>query len=326
MSFHMHPPAGETCNPHHAAAEQHNVAWVQRHSPGMTDDDDRLRRLRLTRFSRLAAFTYPRVGADELALICNWITWLFLHDDCYCDDGDADEVGLATLHQSILAVLRGAREPAARDVSLLHMLADLRRRMLAWTDAAWMSHFIVSVDRYLQSTRWEAHNRGQGVVPPLAAYLKMRCYTGAMDSVYDCIVLGEHLHLDPAVRAHTAISALEQMASNCVCWANDIFSVNKELLEHNAHNLVFVLRHEHQLTLSEAVERAVAMHDAERHAFDWSAARLPDLRREFGPETASAVQSYVAGLRSWVRGNTAWSLETPRYKGCLSMRGPVAET
>jgi len=72
----MHPLRGETVNPHHAAAELQNVAWMQRHSPGMLDDDDRLNRLRLTRFSRLAAFTYPRVGPAEL--ICNWITWLFL--------------------------------------------------------------------------------------------------------------------------------------------------------------------------------------------------------------------------------------------------------
>ena len=322
MSFHMHPPAGETVNPHHAEVELHNVAWVRRHSPGMADDDDLLRRVRRTRFSRLAAFTYPRVGAAELALICNWITWLFLHDDCYCDDGDTDEAGLTAFHREVLAVLRGEHAPRPGDVSLLHMLVDLRRRMLVWSDAAWMSRFIGSVDRYLQSTRWEAHNRGQGVVPPLAAYVKMRCYTGAMDSVYDCIELGEHLRLGPEIREHSTIITLEQMAGNCVCWANDIFSVNKELLEHNAHNLVFVLRHEHQLTLADALAKAVAMHDAELHAFEWAAARLPDFHREFGAEKAQQVRRYVAGLRSWVRGNAAWSWETPRYKGCLSMRGP----
>jgi len=321
MSFYMHPLRGETVNPHHAAAELQNVAWVQRHSPGMVDGDDRLNRLRLIRFSRLAAFTYPRVGAAELALICNWITWLFLHDDCYCDDGDADEASLAALHREVLAVLHGEHAPGARDVSLLHMLTDLRRRMLVWSDAAWMARFIGSVDRYLQSTRWEAQNRGLGLVPPLAAYVDMRRCTGAMDSVYDCIELGEHLHLGREIREHTAVATLERLAGNCVCWANDIFSVNKELLEHNAHNLVFVLRHEHHLTLAEAIEKAVAMHDAELQAFEWAAAHLPDLRREFGPKKAVEVDLYVAGLRSWVRGNAAWSWETPRYKGCLSMRG-----
>lgn len=320
MSFHMHPPAGETVNPNYAEAELQNVAWVQRHNLGMADDDDCLRRLRLTQFSRLAAFAHPRVGTAELALICNWITWLFLHDDCYCDDGDADETSLAAFHREVLAVLHGEHAPRAGDVSLLHMLVDLRQRMLAWSNPAWLSRFIVSVDRYLQGTRWEAENREQGVVPPLAAYVRMRGYTGAMDSVFDCIELGEHLHLGPVIRQHTAIITLEQMAANCVCWANDIFSVDKELLEHNAHNLVFVLRHEHQLTLADAIEKAVAMHDAELHAFEWAAARLPDFR-EFGPEKAQQARRYVAGLRSWVRGNAAWSWETPRYKGCLSMRG-----
>ena len=321
MSLQVHAPPAEAINPHHAAAELQNVAWVQRHSPGMADDDDRLRRLRLTGFSRLAGYTYPRVGRDELALICNWITWLFLHDDCYCDDGDGNEETLAEIHRGVLAVLRGQRAPAVDEPSLLHMLVDLRRRMLVYTSPGWLERFVLSVDCYLQSTRWEAYNRGQGVTPPLAIYVKMRGYTGAMDSVYDCIELGEHLHLDPAVREHSAITSLQQMAGNCVCWANDIFSVNKELLEHNTHNLVFVLRHELGLTLSEALERATAMHNAELQAFEWSVARLPDLRREFGLEMGAAAQVYVAGLRSWVRGNVAWSLETPRYKGCLSMRG-----
>lgn len=84
---------------------------------------------------------------------------------------------------------------------------------------------------------------------------------------------------------------------------------------------MFVLRHEHHLTLADAIEKAVAMHDAELHAFEWASARIPDFRREFGPERAAEVDCYVAGLRSWVRGNAAWSWETPRYKGCLSMRG-----
>ena len=316
-----HPSAGPTLNPRYAAAEQRNIEWVLRHSPGIADDPGKLQRLQAARFSRLAAFTYPRVGLDELALICNWITWLFFHDDCYCDDSDVDELPLAGMHAAALAVLRGQHRPARDDGPLLHMLADLRRRMAARTDPTWMLRFVADVDCYLQSTRWEAENRRNDVSPPLAVYVKMRRFTGAMDTVFDCIELGAHLDLGPALRDHTAISRLRLMANNCVCWANDIFSVDKELLEHNAHNLVFVLRSEYGLTLPEAVEQAVAMHDAELRAFEWSAARLPDLGREFGEEMAAAARIYVSGLRSWVRGNTAWSLETPRYKGCLSMRG-----
>lgn len=315
------PLAGAAINPCHAVVEQQNIAWVLHHSPGIAEDANKLHRLQLARFSRLAAFTYPRVGCDELALICNWITWLFFHDDCYCDDSDVEELPLARMHAVALAVLRGRHVPGPGDGPLLHMLADLRRRMAAYTSPEWLGRFIADVDRYLQSNRWEAENRRNDVSPPLAAYVKMRRYTGAMDTVFDCIELGEHLHLDPALRDHTAISSLRLMANNCVCWANDIFSVDKELLENNAHNLVFVLRNEYGLTLPEAVEQAVAMHDAELRAFDGSAAHLPDLRREFGEEMAAAARIYVAGLRSWMRGNQAWSWETPRYKGCLSMRG-----
>lgn len=325
MSFHIQPPTGQTLNPHHAAAEARNIAWVLRFCPGLAHEPHKLERLRKARFSRLAALTYPRVGADELTLLCNWITWLFVHDDCWCDDSDVDEHALTQLHTLVLATLRGEHEPAPGDTALLHMLAELAPRMRQWADEAWMHRFTVDVDAYLQSNRWEAQNRRLGLTPPLAAYVKMRCFTGAMDTVFDCIELCEHLDLAPALRDHSALSRLRLMANNCVCWANDIFSLDKELLEHNAHNLVFVLRREHGLTLAQALDQAVAMHDAELRAFEWSAARLPELggefRRQYGPGAETAVATYVAGLRSWMRGNIAWSWETPRYKGCLSMRG-----
>ena len=325
MSFHIQAPAGQTINPHHEAAERRNIEWVLRFSPGLAQDAGRLGRLRRARFSRLAAYTYPRVAVDELALICHWITWLFFHDDCWCDDSDVEEAALAVLHTRALATLRGDFTPEPGDSALLHMLVDLRERMLARADDAWLGWFIADVDGYLQSTRWEAQNRRLGLSPPLAAYVKMRRFTGAMDTVFDCIELGERLRLDPAVREHTVLSRLRLMANNCVCWANDIFSIDKELLEHNAHNLVFVLRREHGLTLAHALEQAVAMHDAELRAFEWFAARMPEfsgeLRQKFGAETEAAVRIYVAGLRSWMRGNIAWSWETPRYRGCLSMRG-----
>jgi hypothetical protein len=308
--------AAPEANPHHDEVERQNIAWVLRFAPKIAADAGELRRLRMARFARLAALTYPRVGADELALVCNWITWLFFHDDCLCDDSDVDEAELARLHARMLGVLRG-ETPAPRESSLLHMLADLRDRCRRWADRGWMERFTGDVDRYLQSNRWEAANRDSGATPPLAAYVKMRRYTGAMDTVFDFVELAEHLHLGRVVREHTALSRLRLMANNCVCWANDIVSVDKELLEHNAHNLVFVLRHAHKLTLADAVERAAAMHDEECRAFEWSAARLP----RFGGETDAAVRIYVAGLRSWMRGNIAWAAETPRYRGCLSLRG-----
>jgi hypothetical protein len=142
------------------------------------------------------------------------------------------------------------------------------------------------------------------VTPPLAAYVKMRRYTGAMDTVFDCIELVEHLHLSKAVREHTTVSRLRLMANNCVCWANDLFSVDKELLEHNTHNLVFVLRQEYGLTLAEAMEQAVTMHDAEIRAFEWSPREYRRLAGKWTRRSASTWQVYVRGCAGTSPGRT----------------------
>ncbi len=125
MSSHIDPPTGMILNPHHAAAEQRNLEWVLRFNPSLAQEPAKLDRLRQTRFSRLAAFTYPCVGLDELTLLCDWITWLFVHDDCWCDDSDVDEHTLTVLHTRVLATLRGELAPEPGDDSLLHMCAEL---------------------------------------------------------------------------------------------------------------------------------------------------------------------------------------------------------
>lgn len=311
-------PSAAPINRHAELAEQEGVAWVLRFFPELRHHAGRLRKLRAAKFARLAARGLPRAPLAELQLVCDWITWLFFYDDGLCDDSGAQATDpmtrLRDVQERMLAVLTGA-EPRARDGQLVHMLADLRERTRAWADAAFLPRFHADIARYFQSNVWELDNLQRGASPCEPLYLKMRPLTGAAPVVFDLIELVGHQPVQ-ALREHALVQQLELLANNAICWANDIGSLDKELLEGNPHNLVLVLRNDHRLTMDEALARASAMHAAELAAFEELFEKLPGI---MGLSDLH-VRGYLADIRSFVGGNLVWMQETMRYRACLSMR------
>jgi 5-epi-alpha-selinene synthase len=106
------------------------------------------------------------------------------------------------------------------------------------------------------------------------------------------------------------VQRLAKMTNNVISWANDIVSLEKEQRQGDVHNLALILSHEQKLSLQAAVDRVGALHDAEVYAFIALAQQLPS----FTPTVDADLQRYVSGLRSWMRANLDWSLDTVRYR------------
>lgn len=313
-------PNAAPINRHVELVEREGIAWVLHFFPAVGMSPGRLRKLQAAKFARLAARGLPRAPAAELRLICDFITWLFFYDDGLCDDvGAAGSVDpLTRLHAAqgrMLAVLRG-EPPDPGDEPLVHMLADLIVRVAVWTDVAFLRRFCSDIERYFESNLWELRNLLRGASPPLPVYLKMRPFTGAAPVVFDLIELARREPALAAARQHVIVQQVELLANNAICWANDIGSLDKELLEHNPHNLALVLQRDFQLATDEALARASAMQAAEEDAFE----ALADSAAEFAGLEGPEVQGYLADLRSFVRGNWVWMNETMRYRARLSMR------
>jgi Terpene synthase family 2, C-terminal metal binding len=102
---------------------------------------------------------------------------------------------------------------------------------------------------------------------------------------------------------------LAQMTNNVISWANDLVSLDKERQQGDVHNLVLILAHEQRLPLQAAVDRVVALHDAEVRAFIALTKRLPT----FAPAVDADLDRYVIGMRFWMRANLDWSIAAARY-------------
>lgn len=297
------------------AEEVHRGTAEWAHRLGLLPDEKARRLFDATGLGRLVARTHPDSPLEDLRLISDWYTWLFLQDDMR----DEAEVGrrpgeLSEVDARFLDLLEGA-DPTPLDTPLARALNDLSRRLRArlredGIPDVWLRRLVRAVEEHLEATLWEARNRARGTAPALDAYVRMRPLTGGLSIVTELVEIVEGAHLPQDVRDHPVVRRLTDASHNVTCWANDVLSLQKELLHGEVNNLVVVLRDAEGSSLQEAVDRAVAMHDAEVGVFVELAADLP----RFGPAVDARLERYVSSLRARMRGVLDWSLESGRYR------------
>ncbi len=299
----LYCPIPSAINPHAEAAEQHSLAWAKRFgiiTPAA------YQRLCAANFGILAARTYPTAPREELLIVSDWLVWVFLKDDQELGQRTED---LAALHAKFLSILEGA-DPTGRDVPFIHALADLRLRVQRRMSPRQMRFFIQTVRDYLTSVVWETANRATGVAPDVATFMHQRQYVSGVYTMLMFIELCERIELPPNLRGASVVRRLNRLTNNVIAWSNDLFSLEKELRHGELFNLPSALRSEYGLTLQAAVARAAEMHNAEMRAFLELESSLPS----FGAVADAMLKRYVAGLRSWMRGNFDWSQTTERYR------------
>lgn len=302
----LYCPFPSAVNQHAESVNTHTLAWVKEF--GLVSDEVRFERLKKSKFGWLAARAYPNAPLEELKIVSDWNTWLFIRDD-YCDESSLGKnpAMLSDIHADLLEILKG-RTPKQYDSALAHALYDIRLRLLRKASPAWMCRFICSVIEYFESSVWEAHNRMDGVIPDTATYILMRPYTGGLYTDIDLIDITEDIYLPLHVRKNDVLQRLALMANNVVCWSNDIISYAKETKYNDVHNLVVTLRPT-QPTLQKAIDLAAEMTNAEINAFIDLQSHLPSYTSEIDAD----LQRFVAVLRSWMRGNLDWAYDSGRY-------------
>ena len=301
----LYCPFPSSVNVHAAQVQQHTTEWASRFA---LIGPDSCRRFERARYGWLIARTYPNAPFEELAVITDWNVWLFTLDD-RCDESalGRQTEPLEAVFSRFMRILQQPGAPA--DEPLEAGLADIWRRIQTKATASWCTRFARSVEDYFTSCLWEASNRRRGVVPPLAEYIKMRPFTGGLNTDVDLVDIAERIDLPDSVRGHRVVQGLTLMANNVVCWSNDITSFRKERSHGDVHNLVIALQHERSLTPDEAIAAAARMHDAEVQRFIDLAPSLPS----FGAAIDDDLARYVGVLRSWMRGHLDWSRESGRY-------------
>ncbi|GAA0559750.1 terpene synthase family protein [Chitinophaga japonensis] len=291
-------------------ANEQNLLWAQ--TFGLLKTEEALARFRKAKFALLVSRTFPNAGYEELCILCNFNSWLFLHDD-QCDEAQMGRqaTNLQQVTDYFTEILtREIAEPEQGGAFAL-ALADIWQRLLPLSRPAWRQRFIRSMQEYFKACLWEAGNRAEQRAPSVADYVIMRPYTGALFVDLEFVEISEKVHLPDQVLQHAMVQRLALACNNIVCWTNDIMSCRKEAGQGDVHNLVLALMRERSLSMQDAINETVRMHDEEVRLF----AALEKLLPSFDAETDQELTRYVAVLRSWITGNYDWSvLDTGRYR------------
>ncbi|ROQ73577.1 Germacrene A synthase [Streptomyces sp. ADI92-24] len=303
-------PFPQRTNPHVGHVRAHLDSWTR--NTGLVHRDSARERFEQADFGAFVGMVYPTADSKNLDLVADWFVWLFLVDD-QLDDGhlgrSPDRV--RSVVELMRCVVDGSGTPADEELpAAVVALVDLWERTVPAAAPQWRRRFTYHLMKYLTTaTTWEAGNRADGVVPPEATYIEKRRHTGAIHVCMDLIeiVAGieapESIHNDPRF-----IIALEA-SCNVVCWANDVYSYEKEQVLGEIHNLVHLVRHHRGYGKQQSLDHVCAEIAAETERFLAAEAELLTAY----PQLNWMLKPYLDGMRSWMRGNLDWSRQTPRY-------------
>ncbi|ROT31189.1 terpene synthase [Micromonospora sp. HM5-17] len=305
------PPFPARLSGHVGEIGDQSLRWAT--DLGLVATQDALRRLVRANAAELAGRACPDAQPEHLRLLTDLFTWLFAFDDTCDDDGlGRDPARLAPVVGRLLDVLDLLGGPAPPGLAAVAgptgvALHDLCRRVRGQNLPHLLLRFTGQMRDYLLALLWEAANRERARVPAVAEYLQMRRHTGGVRPSLTLTDLAYGATGDGVRRTDPSVSTLDDLATDLVCWCNDIVSYDKEHQQGgDGHNLIVVLDRAtadpERSGLADAVERFNA---ALRTYLRVEADLLVDADAE--------TVRFVTARRCWIRGSYDWSLNASRY-------------
>ncbi|MFY1656451.1 terpene synthase family protein [Micromonospora sp. WMMD1274] len=291
-----------------AAAE--SAAWVR--DFGLVEDQAGRRRLAGAHAAELAARACPEASPHGLRLLTDLINWLFVVDDACDDDGlGATPTLLAPTLAALLAVLDRHGDPDAPAPAdggpIALALHDLCRRVRDRGRPAHLLRLVSQLREYLLALLWEAANRERRRVPGVAEYTQMRRHTGGVRPSFTVTDLARPSAPRADQRVAPALTVLDTLATDLVCWCNDLFSYGKERgTAPEAHNLVTTIAGETGQDESAALYAA-----ADR--FNKALATYAERDAALSVVADEGMRVFLDTRRDWIRATYDWSRAASRY-------------
>jgi len=306
-------PFASRINPHQDAATRSSNAWLE--SMGLVNRDVR-RTLDSGRFFELAARVYPDAQARGLQQMINLITWIFLLDDELDQGVLKDQVTPAqALLERLLRQFSSPHDAPAPKPGIEQSGCALFASISEGLSPHGQRRFFQDIRDYFDSTLKEIEARAAGEVPDLLAFVQVRRYTGATQLMFSGGEAANRAEVPEGFCRSRIFQALQDSANDVVVLVNDIFSHGKESHGGEINNYVVICQHHLELSLREAMDFVNRLVTSRVHTFELAREKLPLFigQQRYSDAERKAIEQYIAMLESWMSGNLAWSLRTPRY-------------
>jgi hypothetical protein len=294
------------------ALEEHTLQWILDFK--LVDSLQTFKRYKQNKFPSFIARTFPDSDFVNLCAWCDLNTLLFIIDDSF-DENDVikDKQSFNEFRNAFVSILEEGETYSVEESPIFAALSDLWGRLAVRSTRAWQAKFIGCINKMFDGLYWQFKNIQLNLLPTFDDYIQIRQYLGAAHLSTDSLEVTGKICLSEEVYSDPVVSRLTELSRNCVCFANDLFSLGKESVEsQNAgeYNLVGVMRNKYKIDLTGAIKAAADYHDNSMREF----VSLSKVVCRFDPATNAMVEEYIRALQIQMIANIEWSTtETDRY-------------
>ncbi|KAK5626974.1 hypothetical protein RRF57_002689 [Xylaria bambusicola] len=301
-------------------------------------NERKLKALKQADFARLMSLWYPDAEWPELLVATAYSVWIFVWDD-EIDAGDTDaanhEEQAQAYYKQSLAYIRsqlGLDKDQKNDIEAPHqnmtLFADVGRGLLEATDIQQRQRFFNELENFMLQVGVEHSHRMAGTMPTTEEYMEIR--SGSVGCAPQIAITDYMLkiRLPETIMECAVMQSLWRETVYICLILNDVYSVQKEILQGSLLNIVPVKFHNMKqgqrnmdavsrdldLTLKETMERFEA-------AAEEFAAMAPE-----DSELHGNILDYIKWCRYFITGVLYWSLESRRYgmAKCINADGTLS--
>ncbi|KAI1437892.1 terpenoid synthase [Xylaria sp. CBS 124048] len=289
-------------------------------------NERKLKALKQADFARLMALWYPTAEWEELKVATAYSVWIFVWDD-EIDAGDTDAAtneelakayykqSLAYIHHLLGLSGEGLEEPAPPHQNMT-LFADVGHGVRHVTDVQQRQRFYDELENFMDQVGVEHSHRMAGTIPTTEEYMQIRSGSvgcGPQIAITDYML---KMRIPESIMTSPAMKALWKETIYICLILNDVYSVQKEILQGSLLNVVPVMFKNLipaeqsnmaavQRNLDAALNDTVARFEAAVQELDANSAHDDQLH--------SNVDEYVKWCRYFITGVLYWSLESRRY-------------
>jgi hypothetical protein len=231
-----------------------------------------------------------------MQIVSDFIVWGFLHERLFAEL--RDDLGALRAHLDACVAVVDGIEPMAGSHPALFGLTDLWRRMAAITGSWWSARFSSSLKNVWRAVLDDAEQRALGVPFDIARYSEVRSQSIGVQPALDLIELARATMLPPELIDDPLLHDLRHRTASIALLAEDLFSYELQVRTGNPNNFVHLLMVHEEMSLADAVNAVIGVHNDLVARFDAVAGELE--RR------SPSLRFYVDGQRRLLRGSYDW--------------------
>ncbi len=261
-----------------------------------------------TRTGYMSARWWPKTQTlDRLIPLSRFMLWSMYNDDMY-EAATLEEVRNA--QKKSIAILKGEMTPEESQLPLAYQLAEIRRGFMNFIPSTSVDRFANTLNEYFDGLEMEVLYKQNKIFPTIGNLLNIRVRILMICAFVDTIEIQNEITLPDHVYKHPVIKRLYLLTTRIIGYFNDVQSLPKDEKSGDIYfNVVKVLQYQNQLSIEEAIEETIRLHDDDLEEFLLLQSTLPDFG-EWNSAVAELIEAMVFFIKGW---QMVSLLETERY-------------